>query len=140
LPPPAIYDLDRVEQLIARGRGITGLAKVELPTPSLIVDIDKLEANIARMADHAKRTGISLRPHAKTHKTPEIARRQVAAGALGICCATIREAEAMARAGLRGLLITSEQVGSNKTARLIRLTGQRPDTLSVVDSAIHATS
>ena len=132
------YDLERVEQLIARGRGITGLGKADLPTPALIVDIDKLEANVAQMADYAKQAGVSLRPHVKTHKTPEIARRQVAAGALGICCATIREAEAMARAGLNGLLITCEQVGLNKMARLIRLTEQRPDTLSVVDSPAHA--
>lgn len=132
------YDLERVEQLIARGRGITGLSKADLPTPALIVDIDKLEANVAQMADYAKQAGVSLRPHIKTHKTPEIARRQIAAGALGVCCATIREAEAMARAGLSGLLITSEQVGLNKMARLIRLTEQRPDTLSVVDSPAHA--
>lgn len=132
------YDLERVEQLIARGRGITGLRKADLPTPALIVDIDKLESNVAQMADYAKQSGISLRPHVKTHKTPEIARRQIAAGALGICCATIREAEAMARAGLSGLLITCEQVGLNKMARLIRLTEQRPDTMSVVDSSAHA--
>lgn len=141
MPPLAsypTYDLDRVEQLIARGRGITGLYKSDLPTPALVVDIDKLEANVAQMADFSKQAGVSLRPHAKTHKTPEIARRQIAAGAIGICCATIREAEAMARAGLSGLLITSEQVGVNKMARLIRLTEQRPDTLSVVDSAAHA--
>ena len=132
------YNLDRVEQLIARGHGITGLTKAELPTPALVVDIDKLESNIAQMSDYAKQAGISLRPHAKTHKTPEIARRQIAAGALGVCCATIHEAEALARAGLSGLLITSEQVGLNKMARLIRLTEQRPDTMSVIDSAAHA--
>ncbi len=132
------YDLERVEQLIARGRGITGLTKADLPTPALVVDIDKLESNVAQMADYAKQVGVSLRPHVKTHKTPEIARRQVAAGAIGICCATIREAEAMARAGLSGMLITCEQVGPNKMARLIRLTEQRPDTMSVVDSPTHA--
>lgn len=136
--PQSTYDLDRVEQLIARGRGITGLSKTDLPTPALVVDIDKLESNVAKMADYAKSAGVSLRPHAKTHKTPEIARRQIAAGAIGICCATIREAETMARAGLRGLLITSEQVGVNKIARLIRLTEQRPDTMSAVDSPEHA--
>lgn len=136
--PYSAYDLERVEQLIARGRGIAGLYKSDLPTPALVVDIDKLEANLAQMAGYAKQAGVSLRPHAKTHKTPEIARRQVAAGAIGISCATIREAETMARAGLSGLLITSEQVGVNKVARLIRLTEQRPDTMSVVDSAAHA--
>jgi D-serine deaminase-like pyridoxal phosphate-dependent protein len=136
--PYSIYDLDRVEQLIARGRGISGLSKADLPTPALVVDIDKLESNVTQMAAYAKQAGVSLRPHAKTHKVPEIARRQVAAGAIGICCATIREAETMARAGLSGLLITSELVGMNKVARLIRLTEQRPDTMSVVDSPEHA--
>lgn len=136
--PYSTYDLDRVEQLIARGRGISGLTKADLPTPALIVDVDKLESNVTQMAAYAKQAGVSLRPHAKTHKVPEIARRQVAAGAVGISCATIREAETMARAGLSGLLITSEQVGPNKIARLIRLTEQRPDTMSVVDSPEHA--
>lgn len=136
--PSATYDLERIENQIARGRAITGVRKSDLPTPALLVDLDKLEANITRMAAYAKSAGISLRPHSKTHKTPEIARRQIAAGALGICCATIREAEAMAKAGIGGLLITSEMVGANKIARLVRLTQQRPDTMSVVDSAIHA--
>lgn len=136
--PSTTYDLERIEKQIARGHAITGVRKSDLPTPALLVDLDKLEANIARMAAYAKSVGISLRPHSKTHKTPEIARRQIAAGALGICCATIREAEAMAKAGIEGLLITSEMVGPNKIARLIRLTQQRPDTMSAVDSAIHA--
>lgn len=136
--PSAMYNLEHIEQQIAAGRSITGVSKADLPTPALIIDLDRLEANITRMADYAKQTGISLRPHSKTHKTPEIARRQIAAGALGICCATIREAEAMALAGIEGLLITSEMVGPNKIARLIRLTQQRPDTMATVDSAINA--
>jgi 3-hydroxy-D-aspartate aldolase len=137
-PSYTTYDLDRVEQLIGRGRGISGLSKADLPTPALVVDIDKLESNVSQMAAYAQQAGVSLRPHVKTHKVPEIGRRQVAAGAIGLCCATIREAETMARAGLSGLLITSEQVGVNKIARLIRLTEQRPDTMSVVDSPEHA--
>lgn len=132
------YDLARIEKQLAGTSSISGVRKSDLPTPALIVDLDKLESNILRMAAYAKEFGVSLRPHSKTHKTPEIARRQIAAGALGICCATIREAEAMAAAGIGGLLITSEQVGPNKMARLIRLTKQQPDTMSVVDSPLHA--
>jgi 3-hydroxy-D-aspartate aldolase len=133
----ATYSLDTIEKQIARGRGITGVCRSDLPTPALLVDLDRLEANVTRMAEYAKSAGIALRPHSKTHKTPEIARRQISAGALGVCCATIREAEAMAVAGIGGLLITGEMVGPNKVARLVRLTQQRPDTMSTVDSPIH---
>ncbi len=129
------YDVDEIERRLAKGKGIEGVSKADLPTPSLILDLDALEFNIATMAEHAKANGVDLRPHAKTHKTPEIARRQLAAGALGVCCATIREAEAMAAAGIGGLLITGEIVGPNKTARLVRLTKKLPETMSAVDSA-----
>ena len=129
------YDVDEIERRLAKGEGIEGVSKADLPTPSLIVDLDDLEYNISTMARHAKANGVDLRPHAKTHKTPEIARRQLAAGALGVCCATIREAEAMADAGIGGLLITGELTGPNKIARLVRLTKKLPETMSAVDSA-----
>lgn len=112
--------------------------KDELPTPALLLDLDLFEANLARMARHARATGIALRPHAKTHKCVEIARRQIAAGALGVCVATLREAEAMAAGGIGGLLITSELVGPEKIKRLIALTRRQPDTMSVIDDARHA--
>src|SRR5438477_5370723 len=76
-----------------------GLTKATLPTPGLIVDLDAFEANLRKMADHCRQAKCGFRPHAKTHKCPEIARRQMAAGALGICVATVAEAEAMAAAG-----------------------------------------
>jgi D-serine deaminase-like pyridoxal phosphate-dependent protein len=111
--------------------------KEDLPTPALLIDLEALEANIEKMSQHAKVHLIGLRPHVKTHKCPEIARRQIVAGALGICCATIREAEAMATAGISGLLITSEMVGRNRIERLVALTRQQPDTMSVVDNLLH---
>ena len=61
----------------------------EIPTPALLLDLDRFERNLARMAEHARRVGKSIRPHAKTHKCPEIARRQIAAGALGVACAKL---------------------------------------------------
>lgn len=137
-PKANAYDVDEVERRLADPNGVDGVSKHDLPTPSLILDLDALESNIARMASHAKQAGVDLRPHAKTHKTPEIAKRQVAAGALGVCAATIREAEAMNAAGLRGLLITGELVGPNKIARLIRLTGKARETMAVVDNPLHA--
>ena len=79
----------------------------EVDTPALIVDLDILDQNIATMAAWARRQGVSLRPHAKSHKSPEIAKRLIAAGALGASCATIGEAEALADARVRGILITS---------------------------------
>src|SRR5271166_4460079 len=86
------------------------LTTAELPTPALLVDLDAFEANLRTMADHCRRAGCGFRPHAKTHKCPEIARRQVASGALGVCVATVPEAEAMAAAGVRGVLLTSPVV------------------------------
>jgi D-serine deaminase-like pyridoxal phosphate-dependent protein len=132
------YDVDEVERRLAKASKIEGVSKLDLPTPSLILDLDAFEANVAGMAAHAKQHGLQLRPHSKTNKTPEIARRQLAAGALGVCAATIHEAEIMHAAGIPGILITGEQVGSNKIARLIRLTRKAPDTMSAVDNAEHA--
>ena len=75
------------------------------PTPHLLVDADVLDANIAAMAAHADRLGVVLRPHAKTHKTPEIARLQLAAGATGLTVATVAEAEVFADAGFDDLFL-----------------------------------
>ena len=72
----------------------------QVKTPALILDLDVLDANIAVMAKRCRAIGIALRPHAKSHKSAEIARRLVAAGALGACCATIAEAEGLAAAGI----------------------------------------
>ncbi len=80
---------------------------VDVATPALVVEAALLDANIERMHAAARRAGVGLRPHAKTHKSPDIARRQRRAGAIGIACATVREAEDMSAAGIRDLLITS---------------------------------
>ena len=107
-------------------------SRARLDTPALLVDRDALERNIAAMAVHARGLGIALRPHAKTHKSLAIAERQVAAGALGICCATLGEAELMARGGVPGVHITSPQVTEAKIARLIALNAAPHSGLSVV--------
>src|SRR5215813_10942227 len=73
------------------------------------------------MASHCKAAGIGFRPHAKTHKCPEVARRQVASGALGVCVATVPEAEAMAAAEVPGILLTSPIVEPSKIARMTAL-------------------
>ena len=96
----------------------TGTTLPELETPALLIDLDALEANLAEMAAVAARAGVGLRPHTKTHKSPEIARMQVAAGAAGITCAKLGEAEVMADAGLDDLLIAYPLVGERKLRRL----------------------
>jgi D-serine deaminase-like pyridoxal phosphate-dependent protein len=90
----------------------------ELDTPALLIDLDALEANLAEMAAVATRADVRLRPHTKTHKSPEIARMQLQAGAAGITCAKLGEAEVMADAGLDDLLIAYPLVGQSKLRRL----------------------
>ena len=115
------------EALIGR-RG----SRFALDTPALLVDLDALERNISAMAAHARAVGVALRPHAKTHKSVRIAGMQVAAGALGICCATLGEAEAMVAGGIPGVHITSPQVTPVKIARLTALNARAEHGLSVV--------
>jgi len=96
------------------------LTKQQLPTPALLLDLDKFEANLARMAARIKESGKSLRPHAKAHKCVEIAKRQIAAGAIGVCVATVAEAELMAAAGIPGLLLTSPVADPIKMSRIAK--------------------
>ncbi|MEH6677324.1 DSD1 family PLP-dependent enzyme [Phenylobacterium sp.] len=102
-----------------------------LNTPVLVLDLDVLDRNIATMAELAAKAGIRLRPHAKTHKSVDVARRQVAAGAVGLCCAKLGEAEVLAEGGIEGLHITSPVVSGPAIARLMALNA-RTERLSVV--------
>lgn len=105
----------------------------ELDTPSLLVDREKLEANLARVQLAATAAGKALRPHAKTHKMAPIAHRQMELGAVGITTAKLAEAEALAEAGIRELLVCYPIVGSPKVQRLLALS-RRATVMSVVDS------
>jgi 3-hydroxy-D-aspartate aldolase len=110
----------------------------ELNTPVLVLELDALTRNIATMAAFARGHFLSLRPHAKTHKSPHIARLQMAAGAVGLCCAKIGEAEVMAENGVTtGLLITSPVVSPSAIARLIRLNRTTTGLLCVVDNPVN---
>jgi D-serine deaminase-like pyridoxal phosphate-dependent protein len=93
----------------------------EIDTPALVVDLDLIEANIRTMASFAQDRGIRLRPHAKTHKCAAIARMQVAAGAVGVCCQKVGEAEAMADEGITDVLVSNQIVGRRKLDRLAAL-------------------
>src|SRR5580704_1418974 len=95
-----------------------------LATPAVILDLDGFEHNLKAMAKLCKQAGLSLRPHAKTHKSIEIARRQIAAGAVGISVATLREAAVMVGAGLPGVLLTTPVVGAVKIGVLSTLVGK----------------
>lgn len=106
-----------------------------LNTPALILDLDALERNIAAMAAYARQQGVGLRPHSKMHKSPEFARRQMAAGALGQCCAKLGEAEMLAEAGVTGLHLTSAVVAPQGIERLLALNGKSRVTLCVDNPA-----
>jgi D-serine deaminase-like pyridoxal phosphate-dependent protein len=106
----------------------------ELDTPILTVDLDVLERTIDNMAAHCRETGIDLRVHTKTHKVPEIAKMQVAAGSKGITCQKLGEAEAMVDAGLDDILIPYNIVGKPKLQRLTQLVKRAKMTVAL-DSA-----
>jgi len=92
-----------------------------IDTPALVIDLDALERNIARMADYARAHGMRLRPHAKTHKSAAIAALQVAAGAVGVCVQKLDEAVALADAGVADIYISNQIVDAAKLARLAGL-------------------
>ena len=93
-------------------------------TPALLVDLDALDRNIQRLAKAATSSSVKLRPHAKSHKSPVIALRQMAAGAIGVCCQKVGEAEAMVYGGVPNVLVSNEIVGTGKIARLAALAKQ----------------
>ena len=111
-----------------------GKTKADLDTPALWVDLDTLERNIADLAGHFAAAGVQWRPHMKGIRVPAIARKAIAAGAIGVTCATIREAEAMADSGVGDILIANQMVGQRKISRLTRLC-QRADVKVIVDNA-----
>ncbi len=103
----------------------------ELDTPVLVIDLDVMEGNIKRIQDYCDTHGLKFRPHVKTHKVPSIAHKQIAAGAVGITCQKLGEAEVMAAAGIEDILIPYNIVGEQKLERLMRLTRQATVTVAV---------
>lgn len=102
---------------------VVGKPWSEIETPALMVDLDVMEANMEKMMAFLKQSGagVGIRPHAKTHKTPQIAKLQMEKGALGICCAKLGEAEAMAEGGISDILVANQTVGAGKIRRLVAL-------------------
>ena len=108
-------------------------SSARLNTPVLVIERAAFERNLLRMAQFARECGVQLRPHAKTHKSADIAQRQLAAGAIGVCCAKLGEAEALAEQGIASFLITSPVVTKPALARLAALNGRGSEVLLVVD-------
>ena len=98
-----------------------GGSVADLDTPALLVDLDIMEANIARIASVCRQHGVGWRPHLKGHKTIEIARKELNVGAIGVTCAKLGEAEVMAAAGITNVLIANQIVGAQKVRRLMAL-------------------
>jgi len=128
------------------GRKIMGQpgSRWQIPTPALVLDLDAFQRNVARMAEYCAAHGIGLRPHAKTHKSAEIAKRQMAAGAVGVCCAKLAEAEALAARGIGKILLTSplatpgaveRAVDLNDVMEELILTVDHPDSVSELNAA-----
>ena len=105
----------------------------ELDTPALVVDLDVMERNLSQMAAYCREHSLRLRPHTKTHKIPELARKQIESGATGITVAKLDEAEVMIDAGLNDLLVAYPIVGPTKTHRLADL-AQRATITVALDS------
>ncbi len=107
-----------------------------LDTPAMLIDLDLMEANIAKLMGRFRGSRVRVRPHLKTVKSPELARLLLAAGAVGGCVAKVSEAEVMVQAGIDDLLITTEIVGKPKLARLVALVQRAPRIKVVVDSLV----
>ena len=110
-------------------------SRAKLNTPALLLDLDALERNIRRMARFCHRAGVNVRPHSKGSKSVAIVRLQIEAGAIGVCCTTIGEAEVMAAGGIKDILITSPIVSPPMIARLVALNRATEGLMVVVDDA-----
>jgi D-serine deaminase-like pyridoxal phosphate-dependent protein len=115
-----------------------GISKWDLDTPALCVDLDKMEKNVATMQATLKKNGLESRPHAKTHKTAAIAKYQIQTGSIGICCAKLTEAEAMAAAGIDKIMMTTANPSVAKVRRAMQLRKKHPNFIQAVDEEQNA--
>ncbi len=115
-----------------------GRSIYDLDTPCLLVDLDILTANIARIQQASSAAGLDVRPHIKAHKTPQIAHLQVRAGAIGVTAAKVSEAEVFAAAGIEDIFIANQLIGPTKMRRLVALAGYVPRLSVAVDSIVGA--
>jgi D-serine deaminase-like pyridoxal phosphate-dependent protein len=122
---------------LAESRGLIGHpgSRERIPTPAAVLDLGAFDRNVTKMQARAQAAGLKLRPHAKSHKCAALARRQLEAGAVGICCAKLAEAEALAAAGIGSILVTSPIAGEASARRAARLAASLDDFRIVVDHA-----
>jgi len=109
---------------------------LDVVTPAAIVDLDRLDDNLARWQAHCDRAGLANRPHVKTHKCVEIALRQLELGAVGVTCQTLHEAEVMVRAGIRDVVLPYNVVGERKLRQLSALLSHATVRVSADDAAL----
>jgi 3-hydroxy-D-aspartate aldolase len=107
----------------------------DIDTPVLMIDMPAMERNLQRMAALCKQAGVAMRPHAKAHKSPDIAKMQIEAGAVGVCCAKLGEAEVLAHGGVPDILITTPVIGIPKLMRLAHAANQARIAVVVDDAA-----
>ena len=112
-----------------------GMAFAQVDTPALVIDLDAFERNLRRMADFVGKAGIRLRAHAKTHKSPVIAAKQMQLGAVGVCCQKVSEAEVMVDGGIGDVLVSNEVAGPAKLDRLAVLAKRAKIAVCVDDAA-----
>ena len=132
------YTANEMHALYADGTMQEDVSKWELDTPSLCVDLDALESNIAKMQSTTSQNGIASRPHAKTHKCPTIAHMQLDSGSVGICTAKISEAEAMYQHGINEILMTTTNVTTTKIRRAMTLRQSCQEFIQATDSPSNA--
>ena len=131
------YSHAELEAKIAR-RDFRGLTKADLPTPNLMLNEDVFRRNLKTMSGHCERTGFNLRAHVKVHRSPEIAKRQIEAGSIGLCCASISECEVMIDAGMHGILWTRQPAVPNTISRVVALAKKDPTFMTVIDDPVIA--
>src|SRR5262249_10838285 len=129
------FNYSEVEARITR-RDFAGLTKHDLATPALVLDEGLFQQNLQRMAEHTKTSGLKLPPHAKVHKCPDICKRQLTLGAIGVSCATTAECELMMNAGIRNVLHTSQPASRNQISRTVNLAHRDTTFIGVLEDPL----
>ena len=129
--PKKVYGYSRAHVIDMKSS--KGISKWDLDTPALVLDLDKLDQNIAAMKASLASTKVAARPHAKTHKSAEIAKLQFAAGAVGICTAKLSEAETLYAAGVQKICMTTANVSKSKIQRAMNLRKKNREFIQAVD-------
>jgi D-serine deaminase-like pyridoxal phosphate-dependent protein len=127
------YNAVEMRSTAMDNRAKAGISKWEIDTPALLVDLDKMEANIAKMQATLKKNNLPSRPHSKTHKTAAIAKYQIQTGSIGICCAKLTEAEAMIANGVDRIMMTTANPSVSKIKRAMAIRKAHPNFIQAVD-------